>query len=106
MNKSAGLTDQEHFRALCLFSLALLAITAFTTAVWMVLSVTLFIPTSAEVATKLGIINGVSGMFTKPEPVENYTFFLSTGAGVLLFGLAGYISVSRFANVHAKLCAT
>ncbi len=75
MYKSAGLADQGHFRALCLFSLALLATTAFTAAVWMVLSVTLYIPTSAEVATTLGIINGVSGMLINPEPVENYTFF-------------------------------
>lgn len=42
----------------------------------------------------------------KPEPVENYTFLLSTGVGIFFFGLAGYRSAVDSSNPvpFAKLC--
>jgi len=91
MKISVYFTKKWRFRDLGLYSLALLGTSAFAAAIWAILSATLSTPTSVEVATKLGIIGPLSGL-VKPEPVENYTFLLSTGVGILLFGLAGYCS--------------
>jgi hypothetical protein len=84
--------DHSLFRTLCFFSLALLGSTVFTFVAWSILSVYIYIPTSEEIATALGMISAQSG-WVQPEPAENYTFFLSTGVAIFLFGLAGYRSV-------------
>jgi hypothetical protein len=93
--------DNDRFKALCLFSVALLGTIVFSFAAWSLLSVTLNIPTSAEVVASLGVIGTMSGI-VKPEPVENYTFLLSTGLGVFLFGSVGYLSAvdpSKFSRL-------
>lgn len=87
-------SSKRLFRDLGFFSLALLGTTAFAAAVWAILSSTLNIPTSGEVATSLGIF-GPERQLVKPEPIENFTFLLSTGFGILLFGLAGYYSAIK-----------